>query len=94
MGLEQGQNSWHKKKRFHNIYKINKKSTKGCQPVKQVMRTLKRRDAERRIPVVRMEINYELATLYEALNKKDVTTVQSCKDKLENLRREMMELEG
>lgn len=61
--------------------------------MKQVIRTLKRKDAERRIPVVKMEINYELSTLYEALNQQDEQKIKACKAKLEKLRRELMELE-
>ncbi|RYM07295.1 hypothetical protein EWH99_01095 [Sporolactobacillus sp. THM7-7] len=61
--------------------------------MKQVIQTLKRRDAEKRIPVVRMEIDSELTALYRAMVRKDIEAVRACKKKLELLRREMILLE-
>ncbi|HEU5139894.1 MAG TPA: hypothetical protein VFT51_07965 [Bacillales bacterium] len=62
--------------------------------MKQVIRTLKRRDAERRIPVVRLEIDYELVTLHDAMLSEDKETIGQCKDKLERLRQELIRLEA
>jgi hypothetical protein len=62
--------------------------------VKQVIQTLKRRDAEKRIPVLRLEIDYELATLYDAMLAKDTSQMNKCKRKLELLRQEMLQLEA
>lgn len=61
--------------------------------MKQINQTLSRRDAERRIPVLRKEIDTELATLHQALTGKDEKTIEQCKEKLETLRREMLLLE-
>ncbi|RYL95445.1 hypothetical protein EWI07_02795 [Sporolactobacillus sp. THM7-4] len=61
--------------------------------MKQVIQTLNRRDAEKRIPVVRMEIDSELMALHQALLRKDAKAIKKCKKKLEELRREMLLLE-
>jgi len=60
----------------------------------KVIQTLKRKDGERRIPVIRLEIDYELVTLHDAMlakNQKDIDTV---KGKLEKLRQELLRLEA
>ncbi|MFC7392406.1 hypothetical protein [Scopulibacillus cellulosilyticus] len=62
--------------------------------MKQVLQTLKRTDAEKRIPVVRMEIDYELATLHDAMVNEDTEAINACKVKLEKLRQEMLRLEA
>lgn len=61
--------------------------------MKQVIQTLRRQDAEKRIPVVRMEIDYELATLHQAILQNDYGTIKTCKERLEKLRQEMIQLE-
>jgi hypothetical protein len=62
--------------------------------MKQVMNTLKRTDAERRIPVLKLEIDYELATLFDALKLKDQKQINDSKRKLERLRLELVRLEA
>ncbi|KZE63359.1 hypothetical protein AWM68_15190 [Fictibacillus phosphorivorans] len=62
--------------------------------MKQVMNTLKRTDAERRIPVLKLEIDYELATLFDALKLKDQKQINESKRKLERLRLELVRLEA
>jgi hypothetical protein len=62
--------------------------------MKQVIQTLKKTEAERRIPVLRLEIDYELATLHDALVAKDAEQVKRSKKKLERLRQEMLQLEA
>ncbi|HET7580973.1 MAG TPA: hypothetical protein VFK33_16960 [Bacillales bacterium] len=61
--------------------------------MKQVMQTLKRRDAERRIPVIRLEIDYELVTLHDAMVTKDTEAIEETKKRLEQLRKEWLRLE-
>ena len=58
-----------------------------------LMRALKSREAETRIPVLRMEVDYELVSLSDALAAGDQLEVQRIKARLEELRREMMMLE-
>jgi hypothetical protein len=62
--------------------------------VKQVIQTLKRKDAEKRIPVLRLEIDYELVTLHDAMITDDLDQINRCKKKLEKLRQEMLQLEA
>ncbi len=62
--------------------------------MKQVIQALKRADAKKRISVLRLEINYELAMLHEALIEEDTDKVQNSKQKLERLRQEWIELEA
>jgi hypothetical protein len=62
--------------------------------MKQVIQTLKRTDAEKRIPVLRMEIDYELARLYEAMVNGDDQTIKDCKEKLTRFRQELIRLEA
>jgi hypothetical protein len=46
-----------------------------------------------RIPVLRLELDYELATLHDALQAGDEKTASASKEKLKELRREMLQLE-
>ncbi|WP_416826989.1 hypothetical protein [Ectobacillus polymachus] len=62
--------------------------------MRQVINALKRTDAEKRIPVLRLELDYELATLYDAIVENDENKKVECKQKLEMLRLEMMRLEA
>ncbi|MDQ0339135.1 hypothetical protein J2S00_001921 [Caldalkalibacillus uzonensis] len=62
--------------------------------MEQVIQALKRTDAERRIPVLRMEIDYELLNLHEAMLAEDLERMDECKRKLSELRKEMMLLEA
>ncbi|TKD71805.1 hypothetical protein [Pseudalkalibacillus hwajinpoensis] len=62
--------------------------------MKQVIQSLQRNEAEKRIPVLRMEIDYELATLHDAMTASDKDEMKKCKVKLELLRQEMIRLEA
>lgn len=61
--------------------------------MEQVIQTFQRKDGERRIPVLKMEIDYELLTLHEALQSNDETQVAESKEKLDSLRIELLKLE-
>ncbi|SDP29428.1 hypothetical protein SAMN05216565_102236 [Litchfieldia salsa] len=58
------------------------------------MNTFKRNDGEKRIAVLRLELDYELATLYDAMKENDDQKKRRCKQKLERLRQEMLHLEA
>ncbi|MBA2870653.1 single-stranded DNA-specific DHH superfamily exonuclease [Anoxybacillus calidus] len=60
--------------------------------MKKVINGLKRMDGEKRIAVLRLELDYELATLYEAMMENDEEKKKECKRKLEKLRQEMIRL--
>lgn len=61
--------------------------------MEQVIQALKRTDGEKRIPVLRMEIDYELLNLHEAMLDEDLVKMEACKKKLSELRKEMIMLE-
>ncbi|CAM3653387.1 hypothetical protein [Marinicrinis lubricantis] len=58
-----------------------------------VIHAWKNKRAEERIPVLRMEIDYELALLHEAMQLWDQAAMKQSKDRLKQLRLEMMKLE-
>ncbi|MGY4689673.1 hypothetical protein [Salibacterium sp. K-3] len=62
--------------------------------MEQVMQTLKRTDAEERIAVLRLEIDYELVGLYDAMMEENMDTMTECKNRLEQLRVELLRLEA
>lgn len=62
-------------------------------PMEDVIRAFKSNDSEKRIPVLKMEIDYELAQLYQALQERNTHRADQCKARLAELRREMMLLE-
>ncbi|OUM84343.1 MAG: hypothetical protein BAA01_04545 [Bacillus thermozeamaize] len=62
--------------------------------MKELMEALKRKDVEKRIPVLRMEMDYQLAVLYEALQEQDEETIRLCKENLSELRKELLMLEA
>ncbi|TLS37685.1 hypothetical protein [Pseudalkalibacillus caeni] len=62
--------------------------------MKQVIQSLKRTEAEKRIPVLKLEIDYELATLHDAMLAKNKSEMDISKKKLEKLRQEMLQLEA
>jgi hypothetical protein len=59
-----------------------------------VIEAYKRKDAEKRIPVLRLEIDYELASLHDAMVASDAEAVGAIKERLEKYRQEMVLLEG
>lgn len=68
---------------------------KGCSgTVEEVIKAYKCREPEKRIPVLRLELDYELALLHEALIENNTHRIDQCKARLEELRREMLMLEA
>ncbi|MFE6796095.1 hypothetical protein [Paenibacillus chitinolyticus] len=59
----------------------------------EMLLAFRSRRIEERIPVLRLELDYELAVLNEAILKGDVQTVVDSKEKLTELRQEMILLE-
>jgi hypothetical protein len=60
---------------------------------KTTMNSVKRTDGEKRMAVLRLELDYELATLYEAMMENDEEKKKECKRRLEKLRQELMRLQ-
>lgn len=64
--------------------------------MKQVMnQALKAKEVEKhRAAVLRMEMDYELATLFEALGEQNEQKKSRCKQKLERIRLELLRLKA
>lgn len=58
-----------------------------------VMEILRKKEAQKRLPVNRMEIDYELVTLYDAMQENDKEVIFKTKQRLEKLRLECIEAE-
>ncbi|API93756.1 MULTISPECIES: hypothetical protein [Virgibacillus] len=61
--------------------------------MKYVMETLRKKEAREKLPVIRMEIDYELVTLYDAMKKEDTVAIIKSKERLINLRKQWLEME-
>ncbi|QDX91105.1 hypothetical protein EEL30_01100 (plasmid) [Brevibacillus laterosporus] len=62
--------------------------------IENVNRAMKGNRAEERIPVAKLECDYELATLFVAMRSRDYEQVERSKAKLQELRRELLLLEA
>jgi len=49
---------------------------------------------KQRTAVLRMELDYELATLFEAMSESNKAKINSCKKKLEKIRQELLALKA
>ncbi|ARP42066.1 MULTISPECIES: hypothetical protein [Geobacillus] len=61
--------------------------------MKKTANSRKRPDGDKRMAVLRLELDYELATLYEAMMENDEEKKKECKRRLEKLRQELMRLQ-
>ncbi|MBM7552908.1 hypothetical protein [Thalassobacillus pellis] len=59
--------------------------------MKRVMEALRRREAEEKLPVIRMEIDYELVTLHDAMMADDKAQIETSKKRLNELRAELFQ---
>lgn len=63
--------------------------------MKQVMNSTRKKAWDKeRTAVLRLEMDYELATLFEALNEKNEKKIDDCKSKLERIRLELVKLKA
>lgn len=63
--------------------------------MKQVMNAYRKKSLDKqRLAVLRLELNYELAVLFEALQEDDEEVKSKTKRKLERIRQELVKLEG
>jgi hypothetical protein len=63
--------------------------------MKQLMNTsLKKSSEKERTAVLRLEMDYELATLFEAIEEKNEKKMKECKQKLEKIRQELVRLKA
>ena len=61
--------------------------------IEEMVRAFKSNRAQLRIPVLRLEIDYELAVLFESITNEDTQAIEACKRKLELMSKEMLTLE-
>jgi len=62
--------------------------------LEKVIHTIKRTDGEKRIKVLRLEIDYELATLHDAIGAGDFQKVNQCKKRLRKFSQELNRLKA
>ncbi len=68
---------------------------RGVLSMKQLMNSVKKAAVEKeRTAVLRLEMDYELATLFEAMTIKNEDVVKSSKVKLEKIRQELLKLKA
>jgi len=56
------------------------------------MDALRKKEAEKKLPVIKMEIDYELLTLYDAMQAKDDEQKLKSKEKLVQLHAELQKI--
>ncbi|WP_442603841.1 hypothetical protein [Paenibacillus sp. KN14-4R] len=61
--------------------------------IEDMIKAFRSKRTDERIPVLRLELDYELSTLADAINQGDTKAIQSCKKRLAELRQEMLLLE-
>ncbi|MEC1526921.1 hypothetical protein [Bacillus spizizenii] len=62
--------------------------------MRQVVKEGFKEEKNNRVAVWRLEVDYELATLYEAMQKENEEQIEQSKNKLELLRKEWIRLNG
>lgn len=60
--------------------------------MKYVLETFHRKQVEEKLPVIKMEIDYELMTLADALKENDEVLIEKTKEKLKSLRLEWLSI--
>lgn len=61
--------------------------------MRYVMEILRQKEAIKQLPVIRMEIDYELVTLYDAMQGNNSRAIIKAKERLEMLRQQWIETE-
>jgi hypothetical protein len=61
--------------------------------LKYILEEVRRLEEKKKLPVLRMEIDYELLTLYDALQANDNVQVIKSKERLKLLRKQLMNLQ-
>jgi hypothetical protein len=63
--------------------------------MKQVMNSSRKKTGDKeRSAVLRLEMDYELATLFEAISENNGEKMKNCKQKLEKIRQELLRLKA
>lgn len=66
----------------------------GVCNVKYVMEIVHQQVAKEKLPVIQMEIDYELLTLHDALKEKNELQINQTKDRLKRLRVQWLQLKN
>lgn len=61
--------------------------------MKYMMEAIWREEAKKQLPAIRLEIDYELVTLHDALQEDDRVQIIRSKEKLEHLRIQLLHIE-
>ncbi len=69
-----------------------KNDERGEELMKQVVRGNQKFDKQKKINIIRLELDYELATLFDAMEEKNEDKKKQCIKKLEKLRNEWLRL--
>jgi hypothetical protein len=63
--------------------------------MKQLINSTRKKNGElQRTAVLRLEMDYELATLFDAMSESDKPKMKECKQKLEKIRQELLRLKA
>ncbi|MCM3123464.1 hypothetical protein QNH36_08325 [Mesobacillus sp. AQ2] len=63
--------------------------------MKQLINSTRKKNGElQRTAVLRLEMDYELATLFDAMTDSDKPKMKECKQKLERIRQELLRLKA
>ena len=63
--------------------------------MKQLINSTRKKNGElQRTAVLRLEMDYELATLFDAMTESDKPKMKECKQKLERIRQELLRLKA
>ncbi|WP_308419793.1 hypothetical protein [Ornithinibacillus halotolerans] len=60
--------------------------------LKYILEEVRRQEEKEKIPVIKMEIDYELLTLYDAMQEQDNVQMIKSKERLKQLRQKLLEL--
>lgn len=62
--------------------------------LKYIIEDLRQDEVLKELPVIRMEIDYELATLYDALQSDNKVEIIKTKERLEQLRQQWLHIDN
>ncbi|WP_330218284.1 hypothetical protein [Ornithinibacillus contaminans] len=60
--------------------------------LKYILEEVRKQEEKERLPVIRLEIDYELLTLYDAMQVEDNVQMIKSKQKLKQLRKQLLDL--
>lgn len=62
--------------------------------LRYVMEIVHQQVAKEQLPIIKMEIDYELLTLYDAIQEKDEVQIKVSKERLKQLRLKWLQIEN